>query len=82
MKWPPGDGKLLVDIGGNWGRWVVAAARAGYTVIGIDIHLEGLRAATRVCAQLGVDALLVGADARRLPLQPRSVVTVFRYSVL
>ena len=29
MRLPPGDGKLLVDIGSNWGRWVVAAARGG-----------------------------------------------------
>jgi SAM-dependent methyltransferase len=82
IRLPPGDGKLLVDVGSNWGRWVVAAARAGYTVVGIDIHLEGLRAARRVCAQLGVEALLICADARRLPLQTRSVDTVFSYSVL
>ncbi|QJR11710.1 hypothetical protein DSM104443_02792 [Usitatibacter rugosus] len=82
IRLPPGNGKLLVDIGSNWGRWVVAAARSGYTVVGVDIHLHGLRAARRVCAQLGVDALLICGDARRLPLKDMTADTVFSYSVL
>ena len=28
---PPGDGRVLLDIGCNWGRWSIAAARAGST---------------------------------------------------
>lgn len=79
---PRGEGKTLLDIGSNWGRWVVSAARNGYTVIGVDINLEGLRSARRVCAQLGINALLVCGDTRRLPFGPRSFDTVFSYSVL
>ena len=82
IRLPPGNGKVLLDIGSNWGRWVVSAARAGYTVVGVDVHLEGLRAARRVCAQLGVKALLICGDARKLPLQDSSFHTVFSYSVL
>src|SRR6266581_1544234 len=36
LRLPPGEGRTLVDIGCNWGRWSVAAARLGYKVVGID----------------------------------------------
>src|SRR5579859_5667415 len=34
-KWPfpAGNGRLLVDIGCSWGRWSIAAARAGFRPI-------------------------------------------------
>ena len=35
-----GPGKLLLDIGCGWGRWLVAAYRKNYIPIGIDIRLE------------------------------------------
>jgi len=32
----PGHGRALLDLGSNWGRWTIAAARAGYQATGID----------------------------------------------
>ena len=79
---PQGDGKSLVDIGCNWGRWSIAAARKGYFAIGVDPSLEALQAAKRICRQLGVEAHFVVADARRLPFADDSVDVAFCYSVL
>jgi SAM-dependent methyltransferase/uncharacterized protein YbaR (Trm112 family) len=77
-----GRGRSLVDIGCNWGRWTIAAARRGYRPIGIDPSLQALLAARAVCAQLGVEADFVIGDARHLPLRTASIDTAFSYSVI
>jgi len=82
IRLPEGNGKLFLDVGCNWGRWLVAAARKGYKVVGIDVHLEGLRAARRVLAQLNVDATLICADARQFPFKNCLFDQIFSYSVL
>jgi SAM-dependent methyltransferase len=79
---PPGEGRVLVDVGCNWGRWSLAAARAGYVVIGIDPAFDAVRAARRVARQLGIDAQFIVGDARHLPFRSRSVDVVFSFSVL
>ena len=79
---PPGDGRTLLDVGCNWGRWSVAAAGKGYRVIGIDPSLGAIMAATRVAKQLGLEMDFAVADARHLPLRDRSMDAVFSYSVL
>jgi SAM-dependent methyltransferase/uncharacterized protein YbaR (Trm112 family) len=80
---PRGDGELLLDIGCNWGRWTIAAARAGYRPIGIDPSFEAIVAARRIARQLGVDEPRYAvADARRLPLADDTFGVVFSYGVL
>jgi 2-polyprenyl-3-methyl-5-hydroxy-6-metoxy-1,4-benzoquinol methylase/uncharacterized protein YbaR (Trm112 family) len=79
---PPGSGETLLDIGCNWGRWTLSAARAGYTPIGIDPSFEAIVAARRIARQLGVDARYVVADARRLPFVDDAFDVVFSYGVL
>lgn len=83
-RWPfeLGQGRLLVDIGCSWGRWTIAAARAGFISIGLDVHVDALAAASRVSPQLGVRNDFVCAEADRLPLRPSSVDFLFSYSVL
>jgi SAM-dependent methyltransferase len=76
-----GPGRFL-DIGSNWGRWTVAAARAGFDVVGVDPSLGALRAARRVAAQLDISAEFAVADARHLPYPDASFDVVFSYSVL
>jgi len=82
--WPfaAGEGKVLVDVGCSWGRWTVAAARAGYRPIGIDVHVDALAAGSRVCRQLNLEASFVCCDVARLPFQAASVDVLFSYSVL
>jgi 2-polyprenyl-3-methyl-5-hydroxy-6-metoxy-1,4-benzoquinol methylase len=78
----PGGGRSLLDVGCNWGRWTIAAARAGFRATGIDPARKAVEAARRVAGQLGVDAEYVVADARRLPFPDDSFDVVFSYSVL
>jgi SAM-dependent methyltransferase len=79
---PSGAGKRLLDIGCNWGRWSIAATRAGYDVIGIDPSFEAIVAARRIARQVGAPSQYVVADARRLPFADASFDVVFSYGVL
>ncbi|HZB23502.1 MAG TPA: methyltransferase domain-containing protein, partial [Gaiellaceae bacterium] len=80
---PRGNGELLLDIGCNWGRWTIAAARAGYRPIGIDPSFEAIVAARRIARQLGVEnASYAVADARRLPFADDTFDVAFSYGVL
>jgi 2-polyprenyl-3-methyl-5-hydroxy-6-metoxy-1,4-benzoquinol methylase/uncharacterized protein YbaR (Trm112 family) len=79
---PRGSGEALLDIGCNWGRWTLSAARAGYSPIGIDPSFEAIVAARRIARQLGIDAHYVVGDARRLPFRTDAFDVVFSYGVL
>ena len=79
---PPSEGASLLDIGCNWGRWTLAAARAGYRPIGIDPSYEAIVAARRIGRQLGVEAEYVVADGRHLPFADDAFDVVFSYGVL
>jgi ubiquinone/menaquinone biosynthesis C-methylase UbiE len=72
----------MVDIGCSWGRWSIAAARAGFLPVGTDVHVDALAAAARVSGQLDARADFICGDAEHLPFQSRSVDFVFSYSVL
>jgi len=78
---PQGNGERLLDIGCNWGRWSIAAARKGYQPIGIDPSLEAVLAARRVSRQIGAETNFVVGDARFLPFAEDSFETVFSYGV-
>jgi len=82
LRMAASDGGLFLEVGSNWGRWCIAAARLGYRAIGIDPSLKSVRAARRVAAQLGVDAEYVVGDARFLPFRDGTFERVFSYSVL
>lgn len=82
MRLPPGDGKLLIDIGASWGRWSIAACRLGYAVLALEPSLEAAIAGQRVARQLGYEVDFVVADARALPLPDESIDVAFSYSVL
>ncbi len=77
----PGSGERLLDIGCNWGRWSIAAAKKGYKPVGIDPNLDAVLAARRVSKQLGVVTDFVVGDARFLPFFEDSFDTVFSYGV-
>jgi SAM-dependent methyltransferase/uncharacterized protein YbaR (Trm112 family) len=77
-----GAGELLLDLGCSWGRWTIAAARAGFRAIGIDPMLGHLIAAKRFAASRGVDVDYICGDARCLPFADGAFDRVFSYSVL
>ncbi|HQZ82954.1 MAG TPA: methyltransferase domain-containing protein [Pyrinomonadaceae bacterium] len=78
---PKGHGERLLDIGCNWGRWSIAAARKGYKPVGLDPSLDAVLAARRVSKQLGVETDFVVGDARFLPFAGNAFDTVFSYGV-
>lgn len=82
LRLPDGMGKRLLDVGCNWGRWSVAASRAGYAVVGVDPSLDAILAARAVARDLRVDAAFAVADARYLPFRDGAFDTVFSYSVI
>jgi SAM-dependent methyltransferase/uncharacterized protein YbaR (Trm112 family) len=82
FRLPPAKGEVMLDIGCNWGRWCMAAARLGYRPIGIDPSLGALLAAKRVTTKLGLNVKLVCGDARSLPFRDDCFDVVFSYSVI
>jgi len=82
--WPFGEGRgrVLLDIGCAWGRWSIAAARAGFQPIGLDLHIDALAAATHVSRQLNARGDFLCSGIETLPFRSRSVDCVFSYSVL
>jgi 2-polyprenyl-3-methyl-5-hydroxy-6-metoxy-1,4-benzoquinol methylase/uncharacterized protein YbaR (Trm112 family) len=82
LRMPRGNGASFLEIGCSWGRWSIAAARAGYRPVGIDPSLKGIRAAQRVARQLAIEAIYLVADGRFLPFRKASFDHVFSYSVL
>jgi SAM-dependent methyltransferase len=81
IRLPPGEGRTFLEVGCNWGRWCVSAARRGYRVVGVDPSLDAIRAARRVADELEVESEYVVADARHLPFADESFDVVFSYSV-
>jgi hypothetical protein len=79
---PPGDGRPFLDVGGNWGRWGLAAAGRGYRVVVIDPALSAALTGQRIADSLGLPVRYVVADGRHLPLPAGTVAVSFSYSVL
>jgi SAM-dependent methyltransferase len=77
-----GHGESLLDIGSSWGRWTIAAARAGFHAVGLDPMLGPLMAAKRFAAKNGVDVDYICGDARCLPFADGAFDRAFSYSTL
>ena len=77
-----GHGELLLDVGSNWGRWSVSAARKGWKVIGIDPSLGAIMAAKRAFRSMKLDIWFVCGDARFLPFKADVFRCAFSYSVI
>lgn len=82
IRLPQGDGKILLDVGCSWGRWCIAAARKGYSALGMDPSLGAVMSARRVAQQLNVPCRFFVGDCRHLPLRDGAVDNAFSYSVL
>lgn len=82
IRLPAGAGRSLLDVGANWGRWSLAAARRGWRSVALEPWIDAALAGTRVARQLGLDVRYVVGDARHLPFRDGSVDASFSYSVL
>lgn len=80
----PAAGQRFLDIGCGWGRWSLAASRAGYAeIVGIDPYVPALEVAAMVADELGAKNItVVAGDGRHLPFADGSFDVVFSYSVL
>jgi len=81
LNLPTSKGELFLDLGCNWGRWSIAAARKGYSVVGLDPSLGAIMAARRVAKHFDLSIKYVVGDARYLPFKKSSFDTVYSYSV-
>lgn len=81
FRLPQSSGERLLDVGCNWGRWSIAAAKKGYRPVGVDPSLRAVRAAKRISKQLGVSANFVVGDARSLPFAAGCFDTGFSFGV-
>jgi ubiquinone/menaquinone biosynthesis C-methylase UbiE/uncharacterized protein YbaR (Trm112 family) len=79
---PCGDGRMLLDVGSNWGRWSVSAARKGWQVTALDPSLGALLAAKRAFANEKLEIDFVCGDARFMPFKANRFSAVFSYSVI
>ncbi len=79
----PRNGGRFLEIGCAWGRWCLAAARAGYDeVVGVDPYVPALEVGRLVAAEREVGNVnFVSADGRHLPFADGSFDAVFSYSV-
>ena len=82
LRLPNTKGETFLDIGCNWGRWSIAAAKKGYRAVGIDPSLGAVMAARRVASKLNLSNRYLVADTRFLPFKSATFTTVFSYSVL
>jgi SAM-dependent methyltransferase len=76
-----GGGELLLDVGCNWGRWSISAARKGWNVVGIDPSLGAIMAARRAFRDER-NVMFCCGDARFLPFKDHMFDCVFSYSVM
>jgi SAM-dependent methyltransferase len=84
MRLPPAreGARALLDLGCNWGRWSIAAARRGYRPVGMDPGLESILPARRIARQLGIEARFLVGDARYIPFRDGRFEVVYSYGVL
>tara|TARA_R110000787_G_scaffold98948_2_gene203379 strand:+ start:2036 stop:3085 length:1050 start_codon:yes stop_codon:yes gene_type:complete len=72
----------VFDLGVGPGQFVAAAARRGRVMQGIDVSLEWLMVAKHWARSLGVEPVLAGALAERLPLKDGALRSVISYDVI
>lgn len=85
-RWPgpraPYPDAPMLDIGCGWGRWMVAAAKAGWRPRGVDLKSEAAAAANRVLNAHGYRNGAISAQLTSLPFPDSHFELVFSYSVL
>ena len=79
---PEGNGRALLDIGCNQGRWTFAASKKGYRAVGVDPDLGRLLVAKGIALKLGLNPHFVAGEARRLPFLAESFDWVFSHGVI
>lgn len=71
----------VVDIGCGYGDVSLGLAKEGYSVVGIDIFLPGLRSASRISRNATLEALFLRASAQRLAVKTEAANLVICYNL-
>lgn len=61
----------ILDIGSAWGYNMVALGLLGYRVFGLDLVTDPFQAGMAISSENGVDFMVVGADAARMPFESK-----------
>jgi 2-polyprenyl-3-methyl-5-hydroxy-6-metoxy-1,4-benzoquinol methylase len=80
-----GARSTMIDVGCGGGNWVLAAARQGRSVLGVDLHEARLACARAVMEAEGPNvgtARLVAASGTELPLPDGSTSAILCFNVL
>ncbi len=75
-------GKMMLDIGCGWGRWLIAGANRGYTPIGVDIRLEFCETALNVMKDFNKTGYVVAGDLENLPFKENVFDLIWSFSVI
>jgi ubiquinone/menaquinone biosynthesis C-methylase UbiE len=74
--------QVILDLACGVGRDTFYLEDCGFTMIGVDASINGLRVAQRIKSQRGSSCELVTADARRLPFSDRALEGVYCFGLL
>lgn len=75
-------GKMLLDIGCGWGRWLVAGGRKGYIPVGMDLRLEFCETSLLSLRDNGIQGYAVVGDLREPPFHDEVFHAVWSFSVI
>jgi ubiquinone/menaquinone biosynthesis C-methylase UbiE len=73
--------ETILDIGCGYGDIALGLANIGFQVIGADIFLPGVRAASKASSEMGLDAVFFVSPAESLPMKDQAVPTVVCYNI-
>jgi SAM-dependent methyltransferase len=82
LRLPPGEGRTLLDLGAGWGRWSIAASRAGYRPTAVEPQIDLCLAARRAASATDSDIRVIAAGGTALPFNDDAFDVSFSYSVL
>jgi SAM-dependent methyltransferase len=63
---------LLLDVGSGTGKHSLNLAKMGFRVVGVELSMEGIRAARALGKEAGVKILFIRGDVENLPFKDRT----------
>jgi SAM-dependent methyltransferase len=64
---------LLLDVGCGTGKHSLNLAKMGFRVVGVELTMEGIRAARALAKEEGVKILFIRGDVENLPFKDKAV---------
>jgi SAM-dependent methyltransferase len=64
---------LLLDVGSGTGKHSLNLAKMGFRVVGVELSMEGIRAARALAKEAGLKILFIRGDVENLPFKDKAV---------